>query len=318
MTWLDELADGLAARGIAGRERRRIVLELRDHIDCEPGCEARLGDPRALAAGFADELATDCARRCALDVFGALALAAVALVVSQLAIGRAGGYPGFSNGLSLALFVPAALGMLIAPQIALVAGSLAALRAVRRRRARTLPAAELALIRRRAWVGLGAGIATVAGLELYVADFSSVLPGWWLALVGGLAAVAGAALLVASLRLARAGAILTRTGGWAGDVFDDLPAIRWPWLRAHPWRLGIIASLIVAVAMTMLGWHAEHSLIEGVERGVLEGLAAAAGFALLGTAIGVFSADPNSGFSTLLPRRSAPSPTSPERHDKTH
>ena len=316
MTWLHELADELAARGITGRERRRILLELRDHIDCEPGCEARLGDPGALAAGFADELATDCARRCAFDVFGALALAAVALLVSQLAIGRAGGYPGFSHGLSLALFVPAAPGMFIAPQVALVAGTLAALRAARRRRARTLPAAELALIRRRAWVGLGAGIATVAGLELYVADFSSVLPGWWLALVGGLAAVAGAALLVASVRLARAGAIVTRTGGCAGDVFDDLPAIRWSWLRAHPWRLGIIASLIVAVAMTLLGWHAEHSLIEGVERGVLEGLAAATGFALLGTAIGVFTADPNTRRLTLL-RRSARSPTSPERHDKT-
>jgi hypothetical protein len=75
-----------------------------------------------------------------------------------------------------------------------------ALRALRRRRASTLPAAEVALIRRRAWVGLLSGIATVAGLELYVVDFSAVMPGWWLALVGGLAGVAGVALIAVAAR----------------------------------------------------------------------------------------------------------------------
>ncbi len=45
---------------------------------------------------------------------------------------------------------------------------------------------ELAAIRRRTWVGLLSGIATMVGLELYVVDFSSFLPAWWLALVRGL------------------------------------------------------------------------------------------------------------------------------------
>jgi hypothetical protein len=303
MSWLTDLGDELTTRGITGRERHQIVVELRDHIDCEPGCEERLGDPRELAAGFADELAGDRARRSAFSVFGALTVAAVALTVSQLAIGHAAGYPGFANGLSVWLFVPAALGMFIAPQVALVAGTLAVLRAARRRRARTVPAAEIALIRRRAWVGAGAGFATVIGLELYVLDFSSALPGWWLGLVSGLAAVAGVALLAASRQLVHAGAIVSGIPGGQGDVFDDLPAIRWPWLRRHPWRLGIIASLIVAVVMTLVGWHAEHSLIEGIERGVLEGLAAAAGFAVLGRAIGVASATPHTTRRTV--RRSA-------------
>jgi Domain of unknown function (DUF1707) len=290
MTWLDRLADQLAARGVTGKDRRRILAELQDHIDCEPGCESRLGDPQDLAASFADELATDRARRAALDVFVALALAAIALLVSQLTIAHAGGYPGFTHGLSLALFVPAAVGMFVASQVALVAGTLAALRAVRRRRARTLPAAETALIRRRAWIGLFGGLATVLGLELYVVDFSSVLPAWWLALVAGLAGVAGVALLAAAKRLVGAGAIIAGTGGPPGNVFDDVPSIDWRWLRRRPWRLGAIASLTVFLAMTLLGWHAEHSLIEGIERGVIEGLAAAAGFALLGRAIGVAGA----------------------------
>ncbi len=293
MSWLQRLADELGARGVTGRERRRIVFELQDHIACEPGSEERLGDPRELAARFADELATDRARRSALEVFAALAVAALALLVSQLATLHAGGYPGFRHGRSMALFLPAAFGMLIAPQAALVAGALAALRAVRRRRANALPAAEIALIRRRAWVGLGAGAATVAGVLLYVADFSAVMPAWWVALVAGLAGVAGAALLAASARLARAGAIVARTSGSAGDVFDDLPVIRWRWLRQRPWRLGISASLCVGAAVALFEWHAERSLFEGVQRGAVEGFAAAVGFALLGRVIGVAVAGPS-------------------------
>jgi hypothetical protein len=287
MSWLQSLTDELGSHGVTGRERRRIVFELQDHIACDPGCEQRLGDPRELAVRFADELATARTRSCALEVFGALALAALALVVSQLAIGAAGGYPGFDRGRSLALFMPAALGMFVAPQAALVAGTLAALRALRRRRASALPAAELALIRRRAWVGLLSGIATIVGLELYVLDFSAVLPVWWLALVGGLAGAAGVALLAAAARLLDAGAIVTGVDGSAGDVFDDLPMMRWSWLRGASWRLGAGASLCVGLAVTLFEWHAERSLFEGLQRGLFEGLAAAAGYALLGRAIGV-------------------------------
>jgi len=289
MSWLDRLTAELTARGVTGRDRDRIILELRDHIACEPESEARLGDARELGVSFADELATARARSSALHGFGALAIAAVALIVSQLAIGDAGGYPGFDNGLSVLLSIPALLGMFIAPQVALVAGTLAALRAVRRRRAGRIPAAEIDLIRRRAGVGLGAGFATAAGLELYVLNFSSVLPAWWLVLVGGLAGAGGIALLAASVSLARAGRLTSGTSGRAGDVYDDLPVMGWSWLRLHPWRLGVIASVSVGLVVTLFEAHAERSLIEGFQRGVFEGLAAAAGFALLGRIIGVAS-----------------------------
>jgi hypothetical protein len=291
MSWAQQLADELTARGVVGRERRRIVLELQDHIACEPSCEERLGDPRELAARFADEFATDGARRGAFAAFAALALAALALAVSQLAIAPAGGYPGFDHGRSLMLFIPAALGMFIAPQAALVAGTLAAWRALRRRRRRAvLPAAEVALIRRRASVGLGAGLATMAGLELYVLDFSAVLPLWWLALVGGLAGLAALALIAVLARLHRVGSLVASGEGPAGDVFQDLPFLRPRWLRASPWRLGAAASLTVGFAMTLFEWHAERSLFEGLQRGAFEGLAAAVGFVLLGRAIGVADA----------------------------
>jgi len=288
MSWLDRLARELAARGLTGGDRRRIILELDDHIACEPGVEARLGDPVELAATFADELATSTARRSAYVVFAALVTAAVALIVPQLAPGTASNiFPGFTSGLSLWLFFPALLGMYVAPQVALVAGTLAAWRAVRHRRDLVRPAAELALVRRRAWIALGAGLATVAGIELYVLDFVAVLPAWWLVLTGGLGAVAACALLFAGKELASAGELRSGTTGPAGDVFDDLPIIHYSWLRRHPWALGALGSMLVGLAMTLFMAHAERSVTEGLQRGVFEALAAAVGFVLLGRKIGV-------------------------------
>ena len=287
MSWLQQLADELSARGVRGADQRRIVAELRDHIACEPESVRRLGDPRALAASFADELATSRTRRCALWSFGALAAAALVLAVSQVAIARAGGYPGFDHGVSQILFWPAFLGVTIAPQVALVAGMLAALRAVRRKRVASLPAAELDLISRRARVALAGGLATMAGLEIYVVNFVTQFPVWYEVVVAGLGAAAAAGLLVAWRAVAGAGTLLSSAAGPAGDVFDDLPMIGWNWLRRRPWMLGAFASILVAAVMTAGAGQAEHSLAEGLQRGVAEGVAAALGFIVLGRAIGV-------------------------------
>ncbi len=289
MNWLDTLAAELDARRVPRRERVRILAELRDHIECEPGCEERLGDPRELAISFADELATFRVRLSAFQTFGALALAAAALIVSQLVLASAGGHPGFANGISPLLFFPALVGMVFAAQVALVAGSLAALRSVRLRQVQRLPTAQIDLIARRARVGALAGLATVWGLVLYLVDFSLRLPGWYIGLVGGLAAVAGVALYAAATTVNRAQAIVSASPGTAGDVYEDVPVIGWRWLRRRPWRLGAVGSLLVAVAVTVFTAHAERSLQEGLERGVVEGLAAAVGFALLGRAVGLTS-----------------------------
>jgi hypothetical protein len=287
MSWLQQLADELTARGVGGRDRRGILDELRDHIACEHGSVDRLGDPRELAGSFADELATSRIRRAALWTFGALAAAALVLAVSQVAINHAGGYPGFDHGLSQLLFWPALLGVTVAPQAALVAGTLAALRAVRRRRTASLPAAELALVARRSRVALAAGLATMAGLGIYVVNFVTHFPVWYEVVVAGLAAVAAVGLVIAWRTVARAGSVVCGAEGPAGDVFDDLPMIRWDWLRRHPWLLGALASVLAAGVITAGTGHAEHSLIEGLQRGIPEGLAAAIGFIVLGRAIGV-------------------------------
>jgi hypothetical protein len=286
MSWIEQLSLELHARGVPRSERGRIVIELDDHIACEPGCEDRLGDPPALAASFADELATAKARSSAFAVFAALAVAAVVLIVSQVTLARLAGYPGYSNGISALLFFPAILGMVVAPQAALVAGTLAAWRALRRRRVASLPANEIALIHRRARVALTAGVVTMAGLELYVLDFSERLPAWWLGLFGGLAAVAGVGLFVASRTLVHAKAISSSVEGRGGDIYDDLPLLGWRWLRSRPWLLGALGSLAVGLALGAFEAHAEHSVFEGLQRGTFEGIAAAVGFVILGRAIG--------------------------------
>ena len=287
MTWLDTLAAELEARGVPGPQRRRIMLELRDHIECDPGCEDRLGDPGELAVSFADELATSRARGSAFWSVGALALTALALITSQLALGRAGGYPAEGSGISIALFIPGLLGMLFAPQVALVAGSLAALRAARRRRTPRLPAAEIALIERRTRVALVGGFATLGGLALYLVNFAPRLPGWYLGLVGAVSAAAAVALLVAFGGLTRAEAIVSGVTGPGGDVFDDIPLIGRKWLARRPWRLGVIGSLLIGIAAVLFTAHAERSLIEGLERGIPEALAVALGFGMLGRAVGL-------------------------------
>ncbi len=137
-------------------------------------------------------------------------------------------------------------------------------------------------------MALVAGLAVVVGLELYVVNFSLVLPAWYLAVTAGSGAVAGAALWAALRRLTRARGIVSASPGAAGDVYDDVPAIGWRWLRHRPWRLGAIGSLTVAALVTFGEWHAERSLSEGLQRGIAEGVAAAIGYVLLGKYIGLF------------------------------
>jgi hypothetical protein len=158
----------------------------------------------------------------------------------------------------------------------------------------------VALINRRARIGLIAGLATVVGIELYVADFSASLPAWRLATAGGVAACAGIALLASARAVRRAGEIVSEHAGRAGDLFDDLPLPGSTWLRAQPWRLGSAASIAIALGATLFEWHAERSLAEGLQRGVTEGVLVAVGFALFGRAVGVVAQPPEQEPTALV------------------
>jgi hypothetical protein len=288
VSWLGEFDDELAQRRIRPAVREQLLAEFADHIACEQGASTRieltrLGAAREIAAQYAEELASDDARRGALVAFAALACAAVALLVQQLTLARIG-YPGFDHGYSTALSLVAIVALVAGAQVALVCGTLAAWRALRCRREPMLPATEIALLHRRSRIGVVAGLATTSGLALYAVNFVGVLPAWWLALTGALAVGAGTALVGAWRGIARGSATVALAAGPAGDLYDDIPQLRA--LRSHPLGLWALATLTVGGAVTALVGHAEHSLAEGLQRGAFEVVAISAGFALLGRAIG--------------------------------
>lgn len=257
---IEELGRELSAVGIRGRQRRRILAEFADHLACDP--EARLGEPRELARQFADELATDAARRTAFATFGALAVVAAAVVLPQLALPTV---PDITGGKSSLLVGPATLAMILGAQIAFATGCLAALRALRLEGPQDVP-----LIRRRSAVALAAGAATALGSALYAVNFDGVVPGWWFALALGSAAAAALPLAASAAAYARGGGIEV-SGGPARGLAADLGPF------ARPPLIGAAAMLAVLVGTSF----AEHSVVEGAIRASFEGVAFAACFLVL-------------------------------------
>ena len=286
MTYPQELRRALAARGICGRRADRIVLEIEDHLSCD--ADAELGDPLELAQEFADELGAGLARRSAVVSFAALALAAPLLVAPQL---LAQTYPDLTSGRSVAIAALALIATAVAPQVAFVAGSLALLRALRLRRRRVLPAAEITLLRRRAAAGLAAGLVTAAGPALYAWNFWSQLPRWWAVLTVSLAAAVVPVLAAGGVAVARAGLPVVAVAGPAGDLLDDFAPLRAAaerlGLREHPWRLAALVGGAVTLAALAVGWQAERSFVEGVFRAGVEAIAFAVCFAALGRFLGL-------------------------------
>ena len=261
-----ELSRELGAVGIRGRRRERILAEIADHLASDP--DADLGDPRSLAAQFADELATSAARRATGTSFAALALVAAALVGTQAALPS---YPDIASGRSVALSGLSILFIVVGAQVAFVAGCLGGLRALRLRGRPALPAAEVAVLRRRNAVALAAGAVTLAGIAVDAVNFSAELPAWWSLLT---LATAGAAMLPlagAALAHARTSSLVVSGAGEAGGSRADLG----PFAQPVPIGAGAVAAVLLVT------WQAESSFVEGALRAVAEGVAFAAGYLAL-------------------------------------
>ncbi len=279
MSYLETLTDELRRVGIAGSAAQRIVSEIKDHLACDPAAE--LGDPKALAHQFADELGTVRARRAGLAVFGALAIAGL-LYGAAFAVGVQG-FARHRSGLPALVLIGGGLALL-GPQLAFVAGGLAGLRALRLRASLVASRAEAVIVARRATVGLGAGLAAMAGLALLAYHsgvavekntFVVVAAG-----VGALALIAAIPLLVVASRLRPV------ASGQAGDLFDDLRGFTPPVLDGRPWRLALVVAAALAVVITAAG-VLQHDPFDGAARGLADGLACLAGFGLLGRYLGL-------------------------------
>lgn len=283
MSYLDECSRALGAVGITGRLRARILVELEDHLACDPGAE--LGAPRQLACRFADELGTSRARRAAIASFAALALAG-GLFTATFLTAPAGALVGRGHAASPFLGDLGNLMAILFPQLAFVAGVLAGLRAYRRRGRPVLAGAEAAMIVRRAAVGVAAGPATMIGLALIGIEYRGDLSSSWLtlnllaAIVGGCSLAAVVPSLVAAVR------VRSTAPGTAGNVFDDLGDLAPRWLCGRPWRFAYVVSGGLVVLVTLLG-IAQSDGYDGAARGLAEAVACLIGFATLGRFLGL-------------------------------
>jgi hypothetical protein len=279
--YLDELAAELAKFGIRGARRRRILAEVEDHLR-ESGDPQSFGEPAAIAAQFADELATVGARRLGFGVVVALAPAALAYAV-LFSLVRPG--PDIASGRTLGIGLAAAVAMLLAPQLALAAGLLSATLAWRVRGEANAPAAAIALLRRRVFVALGAGAVAIAALAVYAYEYEAGLPGWSTAFTFAAAAVAVVPVVGFAVALARTARLRPQTAGPAGDVFDDLAPLidRVPLrLRGRPWRLCLLVAAAIGAAALVAGGPDE-----GPRNAVAEFVAVCAGFAAFGRYLGL-------------------------------
>jgi hypothetical protein len=275
--YLDGLGRELTAAGIRGRRRKRILAEFAYHLECDPSAE--LGDAAELARQFANELGTSLARRAAFTAFSGLAVAGVLIAVGFVAAqqplfaSRRSGNPAF---LDIGAWM-----LVLGAQVAFVAGGLAALRAWRRRGAGVLSRQEAVIIVRRAQVGLGAGVITMVGFGVTAGAMIHQTVGWWTRLALSLAGAGILALVAAAPAVLAAGRLRPVASGCAGDMYEDLGPLVPPPLRGRPWRFAMAVAIAVAALIAVAG-VVQSDPFDGILRGLADGVACLAGFALLG------------------------------------
>jgi hypothetical protein len=276
VTYIDDLGRELRLHGIRGQTRCRILAEVIDHLREDPGAQERFGSAREVANAFAAELGAQSSRRAAVRAFGALGVAGAVYAAAFVSLTFAN--PP-SEMLDPALGALAFAVLIVAPQVAFVSGALALVRALRRRE-RVLPTSELAVLKRRTGVALFFGLATMGALALYGYEFRTALTSWWVTFAYVATAGASLLLLAALVPTVRAARLRPRIAGEAGDVFDDLG------FRTDPWRFARVVAAGVGAAVWLAG-IVQGDAIDGLLRGVFEGLVCFGGFAVLGRYLGL-------------------------------
>ena len=201
-------------------------------------------------------------RRSAYVGFAALSLAALAIIASASGGGLAiSGTRGWIESIG-------GLGLLFGGQVAFVAGVLALWRALQH------PAtpAELRLVQRRTGVALAAGTFALGAHAVQTVVVQPYMSTLWFAL-------AIPAIVVPALALGVA------AHGLHGAV-GVTPATQ-PARRPFPWRTVLAVGAAAVFVMVVGSAFAEHSWVEGLNRGVLELIAFALCFALFGRRLGI-------------------------------
>lgn|GEM_PF-2089083 len=284
MSYDQQLERELERVGITGRLRARILAEVEDHFECDP--DAQLGEPAALARRFADELGSRRALRAAFGAFAALALVGALFLGAILAVPHAGGFASLQRHGESTLSLAGLLVSAFAAQVALAAGGLGWLRAMRRKRAHTLNEQEALVLVRRAGVGLGAGALTLAGLALAATGTEGHIAHWWTVLAFSASGAGGVVLALAVPRLLSARSLTPRLEGSAGDLGDDLRGLVPPLLDAGSWNFALLFAGGLAIAISFAGAAAQDPF-DGLFRGLADGAACLLCYAALGRYLGL-------------------------------
>jgi hypothetical protein len=274
--YLRELGRELRAVGIRGSLRCRILGEAIDHLSSDPDAPRRFGTASEVANAFAAELGARRSRRAAVSAFLALGLAGAVYAVAWV-----GARPPAPDTWPL-VAVLAFPAVIVAPQVAFVAGVLALVRSLRRREP-VLPSAELTVINRRTSVALASGLVTMGALALLAFALRDDMPGWWVASTLAGSAVASALLVLAAIPVAGATRLHPKVAGRAGDVFDDLG-----FGRTDPWRFARRVALAAGLAVWLVA-AVQGDPLDGAIQGTAEALACLGGFAVFSRFLGLRS-----------------------------
>ena len=286
MTYLNSLDTELKAAGITGRRRQRILAEFADHLHEDPS--AQLGAPRDLALQFADELGTRLARTAAFRAFAALAFAGISFVAMFVAAGGMRSMTGYGtrHDPTPSWVTPIFLISALAAQVAFVAGTLALLRAWRLRHERVIGREDAIVLARRSTVGLVCGALTMALLPAVAVAFPHYTVGSWTLIAWIVEGVAVVALLSVAPTVLRSARLRPVSSGEPADLIADLG----PWLprQLTPARCAVLLATAIFVLMGFQGLVVDDPY-DGLLRGIADGTACLAGFAVLGRYLGLRS-----------------------------
>jgi hypothetical protein len=285
MSYPDELARELAAVGIRGRLRHRILAEVSDHLQCDP--QAALGSPDALARRFADELGTARTQRAVWTGFAALALAGLLVAAAFVTSGPVGFFGQHGRfPMSTATEVGAFL-TVVGGQVAFAAGMLALLGAWTRSRGRLFARSEAMVLHRRIGVAIACGLVGLAGLALLGIGRPHLGSHAWTTFMVVAAGVGAAGLLASVPALVGAVSVRPAASGDTGGIFEDLGPLTPRVLRGHPWWFALLVAGGLGVAMAALG-VVQDDPFDGILRGLLESAMCLGGFVLLGPFLGLW------------------------------
>ena len=279
--YVQELGRELAASGIAGKRRARILAEIEDHLACDE--RAELGHPAELAQQFADELGTSLARRAANVGFVSLAVSGICFGLMLLTARAAGITWGGARFHTTLVGIAGGAAAVLAAQVAFAAGLLGVLRSTALRRQLIIPRSEAAIIGRRAGVALGSAIMAMAGLVLLALEVRHAAP-WWRWLTVGTGGMSEVCLLAAVPNVALAARVRPAKPGGAGDLLADLGPFSAPFASTR--AVAVVVAGAVAAIVTAVGVLGADPF-DGAIRGVADGLACLTGFAVLGRYLGL-------------------------------